>query len=360
MAPDKIATEIRLAEPTDLDRISAFLPELGGPSFNERHPGKTAQDFYRWKYFANPLGNAIVGIAVAGELVVSLVAAVPKRIWVSGNTVPSYELGDFLTNGNYRGKGLFSQLIELVCGEAAAKGAPLVYVRPNDVSFPILAGRLSFYEAQRLCARRFVVPSFALANATGIPAPLLRGTGMDWLLRVGCIPGVRTGSLTVVPIQRFGVETDRLWEKAAAGYDFALVRDSDFLNWRFTDSPTPYKMWLALRKDQAVGFVVASTSEAVSTAHIVDLFAESGDKETVEALLATSIDSLLRRGFRTVHTWTVHGPAQSAAQDRMQSALPFRRKRPLHLAFRILRPQDIALPLPSQKWHFTLGDSDGA
>jgi GNAT superfamily N-acetyltransferase len=362
-----LSQEVRLAGPTDLARIARFLIPLGGKSFEERFPDATVEDFYRWKYFANPLGDAIVGIATAADSVVSVVAATPKRIWLSGKTVLAYELGDFLTDENYRGRGLFSQLIELVCREAGAHGSPLVYVRPNDVSFPILVGKLSFHEAQRIDARRFVVPSHTLSRKTGIPAGLLRLSGMDWLLQRRCIPRSPGGAVTVVPVERFGEETDQLWQRASAGYDFALMRDSSYLNWRFSDCPTRYQMWLALRNGQAVGFLVTSANRTVPTAALVDLFTESRDGEAVRALLATGIGSLLNGGVRSISTWTVQGSAPgsergfklSAAQELLTRAFPFRMTPHLHLAFRVLPPQEITLPLPSQKWHFTLGDSDG-
>jgi GNAT superfamily N-acetyltransferase len=359
-----LSQEVRLAGPTDLARIAEFLIPLGGKSFGERFPDGTAQGFYRWKYFGNPLGDAIVGIATAAGSVVSVVAATPKRIWLSGKTVLAYELGDFLTDENYRGMGLFSQLIELVCREAGAGGSSLVYVRPNDVSFPILAGKLSFHEAQRIDARRFVLPSYTLSRKTGIPAGLLRLSGLDWLLKRRCIPRSLGGAVTVVPVERFGEETDQLWQRASPGYDFALMRDSSYLNWRFSDCPTRYKIWLALRNRQAVGFLVTSASRTVPTAAIVDLFTESSDGEAVRALLATGMGSLLNSGVQLISTWTLQGSAPvsalPAAHELLQRALPFRKTQHLHLAIRVLLPQETTLPLASQKWHFTLGDSDGA
>jgi GNAT superfamily N-acetyltransferase len=358
-----LSQEMRLAGPTDLARIAEFLIPLGGKSFGERFPDGTAQDFYRWKYFGNPLGDAIVGIATAADSVVSVVAATPKRIWLSGKTVLAYELGDFLTDKDYRGMGLFSQLIELVCREAGARGSSLVYVRPNDVSFPILAGKLSFHEAQRIDARRFVLPSHTLSRKTGIPAGLLRLSALDWLLKRRCIPRSRRGAVTVVPVERFGEETDQLWQTASAGYDFALMRDSSYLNWRFSDCPTPYKIWLAFRNGQAVGFLVTSASRTVPTAAMVDLFTESSDGEAVRALLATGMGSLLNSGVRLISTWTLQGSAGvsalPAARALLQRAFPFRYTQHLHLAIRVLLPQEITLPLASQKWHFTRGDSDG-
>jgi hypothetical protein len=161
-------------------------------------------------------------------------------------------------------------------------------------------------------------------------------------------------------VERFGEEIDQLWRRAAAGYDFALVRDSSYLNWRFSDCPTPYKMWLALRNGQTAGLLVTSADRTVPSAAIVDLFTESDDVEAVRVLLATGMGSLLDNGVRLISTWTLQGSsAQSAAHQLLQRALPFRRKKHLHLAFKMLLPQEVALPVSSRKWHFTLGDSDG-
>src|ERR1019366_10635577 len=97
--------------------------ELGGPEFTRRYPGQPVEAFYRWKYFANPLGPAIVAVAANRQDIVSTVAAVPRLLWNGKESLPTYELGDFLTASAYRNRGLFSALIERVAGEAAARGA---------------------------------------------------------------------------------------------------------------------------------------------------------------------------------------------------------------------------------------------
>lgn len=352
--------DVRLAEPADLAPIAQFLVPLGGESFGERFPDATAEDFYRWKYFGNPLGDAIVGVATSGDSVVSVVAAAPKRIWISGKIMLGYELGDFLTDENYRKRGLFSRLIELVCREAETRGSSLVYVRPNENSYPILASKLSFQEAQQLDARRFVIPSHTLSRKTGIPARLLGLSGMDWVLKTRCIPRLPGSDVTVIPVERFGEETDELWRRASSSYGFALVRDSTYLNWRFSDCPTPYKMWRAIRNGRTAGFLVTSANPTNRTAALVDLFAESNDEEAMRALLATGMGSLLDSGTRLISTWTLRGSKPSPTHELLQRAFPIRSKQHLHLAFRLLLPQEITLPLSSQKWHFTLGDCDGA
>jgi GNAT superfamily N-acetyltransferase len=351
---------VRLAGVADLDQIADFLLPLGGPSFAERFPDGTPQDFYRWKYFGNPLGDAIVAIATAGDSVVSVVAGSPKRIWLSGTVVTAYELGDFLTDDRYRGQGLFSRLIELACHEAEVRGARLVYVRPNDVAFPILTGKLSFFEARRMDSRRYVVPSYGLSSKTRIAPSFFRAIGVDALLRTCCIPRFRDDTMNVVAMERFAEDTDQFWSKAAEGYAFAVVRDSRYLNWRFADCPTPYKMWRAVRSGNTVGFIVISKNRENTEGRIIDLFTEKNDVEAARALLTTGMENLLGNGIRVVSTWALQGDAGSAAHALLRRAFPFRRKRHLHLAFRILAGKEVSLPLTSQNWHFTVGDSDGA
>jgi len=282
-----------------------------------------------------------------------------KRIWLHGKTVVAYEIGDLLTDNAYRGMGLFSQLIELVCSEARDHGSCLVYARPNRIALPILAGKLHFQEAQRIDTRRWVIPSRVLSRETGIPASLLRLSGLDWLLK-SRIPRWSGDVVTAVPVDRFAEEVDQLWRRASEGFDFALVRDSNYLNWRFCDCPTPYKIWCALRKGKTVGFLVTSADRATPTAAIIDLFTDSGDVEAVRVLLANGMDFMLSNGVQSVRSWTLQGPVQSAAHKLLQRMLPFRRKQSHALVFRVLLPQEITLPVSSKKWHFNLGDTDGA
>ena len=162
------SVEIRLAGPQDLKEIGRLLPDVAGALFPERFPGQTAADFCRWKYFMNPIGDAAVGVAVKENRVISVVSATPKRIEVNSEVLLAFELGDFITDSQYRKTGLFSSLIHLVCTEAAKRGAGFVYVRPNEISFPILTKSLSFVEAQKIDARRYVAPSGLIYRKIGL------------------------------------------------------------------------------------------------------------------------------------------------------------------------------------------------
>ncbi len=352
------SVEIRLARPEDLVEIGRLLPDVAGPLFSERFPGQIAADFCRWKYFTNPIGNAAVAVAVTGNRIISVVSATPKRIQVNSQIVLAFELGDFITDSQYRKRGFFSSLIQLVCNEAAKRGAGFVYVRPNEISFPILMKTLSFVEAQKIDARRYVVPSGLIYRKIGLSPTVCGILGVDWIARRLVLPSVE-GSVKVQPLTRFAAEMDEFWERVRRGYSFALVKDKKYLNWRYVDGPTRYQSWIAHRGECIAGYLVSFVSLAERIGHVVDLFTEPEDTEAAAALLRIAMDAMLAANVHSIHTWTLQTGAMSAGSRLLRRACPFSSKPHLHVAMRFLDTGCAVGDLPSRGWQLTTGDFDG-
>lgn len=353
--PDSTPT-LRLATRSDLPAIASFLPALGGPRFSERFPGRTLADFLNWKYFENPLGDAVVGIATDGGQVVGLVAATPKTLCIDRTPHAVYELGDFLTDNRYRGRGIFSRLIERVCAELANRQAILAYVRPNENSFPILIRHGSFAEARQLDGRRFVFPSDFLGRRLFRSAASLGTMGLDWAALSWALAATRS-PVDAHSIDRFGPSHDRLWQDASAGYRLAIDRRSEYLNWRYADSPTPFLLWEARRGGESAGFLAAFISPSSRTGHIADLFTRPDDDDACAALMTTCFRSLREAGVGSIYCWRPRGEGTSAADRALLRACPLTNGRPLHFAVRILDPKFAGLP-PSA-WQLSMGDFDG-
>ena len=349
--------EIRLAGSDDLASMVELLPELDGASYSQRFPGQTCSDFIRWKYLQNPAGDAAVGIALDGERVVSIVAGTPKRVWLGTEVVLAFELGDFITAADHRKRGLFSALINLVCDEAQQRGAAFAYVRPNEVSFPILSSRLSFAEPGKIEMRRYVELSGLVQRKLGIPAGLLRGAGADWITRRLSIPDA-SASIRVEAIPRFESDVDQLWECTQDQFGFSLVRDSRYLNWRYVECPTPYRIWRARRQEKMAGYLVAFISRLQPIATILDLYTHPADEEAAAALLNVAVNDLLRTGTQVVYAWALQRGAGSASSRLLKRTCKFVSKPLLHFAMRALNGRTVQ-DLPDARWQLTAGDFDG-
>ena len=360
MAGDPVATvssdvEFRFAAPEDCDQIGSFLVELGGPLFTERFPGLAPGDLYRWKLFSSPWGAGITALATHRGRIVGMVAAVPKPMRFAGQTAKAFELGDFFVAPEFRRKGYFGDLIEMVSAEAAQRGGDLTYVRPNDLSFPLLVRR-GFLELQQLHERHLSIPSRAVERRVPGSAGLVRALGGDALARRLSLPTPGPDAPLVEPVHRFGDEMDRLWERAAPHYDVCLVRSAQYLNWRFADSPAPFELWLARRGNEAAGFGVTFRS-ATGLGFLIDAFSLPADASAAGSIVRHTITHLLDRGCHSVYCWTVLHHGESALHQHLRRACPRLHQSVLHVAFRSLR--DAALPPPSGTWHMSMGDFDG-
>jgi len=277
-------------------------------------------------------------------------------VWLDGQVVLAFELGDFITAADHRKRGLFSALINLVCAAAQERGAAFTYVRPNDMSFPILASHLSFLEPAKLESRRYVGLSGAVERKLGIPAALLRNVGIDALFRALTIPP-RSASVQVERADRFAEDFDELWARAREQYRFTLVRDSRYLNWRYVEGPTPYRRWVARREQQAAGCLVAFVARTEPIATILDVYTGPRDEEAAAALLHVAVNDMLRAGTQVIYTWTPQSGADSAADRLLKRTCRFPHLE-LHFAMRPAGEHGQQV-LPPSGWQLAAGDFDG-
>jgi hypothetical protein len=352
------SVELRFAGPEDLGRIGDFLQELGGPYFSQnRFPGKSALDYYHWKYFGNQQGEAVAGIAIAGERIVSTVAATVKPVLVKSRRLIAYELGDFLTATDFRQRGLFSQLVQIVCSETEKRGASLVYVQPNEISFPLLM-KLGFAEPLQIQQRHYARPSSVVARRLHVPAGFISWTGIDDLMGRLAAPRGSDQAVRVELISRFDAETDLIWQQAGKQYELLLAREHEFLNWRYADSPTPFQIWLGRRKEEPVGFLVGFAGLNDAVGEIADVFTRPDDHDAAQALLYHSFREFRRQDMRAILAYTISSSEHSVVGDLLRRACPLTRQRPLHFAMRCF-DSDLGAQLPKSGWHLSPGDFDG-
>ena len=358
MLPSASGVQFRFAMPADVAAIGEFLQELGEPHFQERRfPKTTAQDYYAWKYFGNSLGDAIVGLALASDRVVGIVAAMPKPLQLGARRVLAYQLGDGLTAADFRKRGLFSQLTRMVCNEIALRDGVLVYGQPNDKSFPVLM-KLGFIQPKQILQRHYARPSSALARRLHVSPHLISWTGIDQMMGRLAAPPASDRRVTVERISGFDSETDQIWQEVRADYTFLVERKHEYLNWRYVKSPTSYQIWLARRDNKPLGFLVGFSAEEDGLGEIVDLFTTSRDGAPAQMLLNQAFREFHRQGMRAILAFSISGSQQSVVGRLLRRACPLVREKPLHFVVRFFDPT-VPDHLDRSECHLSLGDFDG-
>jgi len=298
-------------EPEWRERVRQLHHEVFGAS-------ASAEEF-DWWFERNPAGPRVISLVPDGERAAGAASMSFFRMRLNGDEADAAVALDIATHPDFRGRGVFSTLQLLNEDVAARAGAQAALGFTNPEAGPIYVGKLGWRELTwlRIWARPLL-----------LPARKARG---------------------VEPLERFGPETDELYERARGRWANHVVRRSEHLNWRFLDSPRSYRAFAARRGDRLDGYAVLGHKVYAgrSVGVVADLVASPG-----------AARALLRQCVLEVTDGQALVALVSPWQQRTFLAAGFL---PTHRSIRFIgKPLQPGVTLASGRaaWHFTLGDMD--
>jgi GNAT superfamily N-acetyltransferase len=309
-----------------------------------------SDDEFSWWFERNPAGEGIVSLAVDGGEVVGVAAMSFFRTALDGVVTKLAIPVNVATDPRYRGQGVFSTLERENEAAAVAAGSPLTVTFPNGASHPIFVSRLGWIDLPRL--RLWARPLRASAVARyvlGRPGEHYGGL-RPRSEATGALRGVE-----VRPVERFGPDFDDLGREAARGYGSHFVRDAEYFNWRYLDSPRDYRCLASYRNGVLSGVAVVGHTfkHGVSAGFLADLVLARQGHDAARALLARSVDEVRGGADALV---LLPPPGRAARRALVFSGFAPTNKR-LRFIGKRLR-EDARLDEGSEAWHFTLGDFD--
>jgi GNAT superfamily N-acetyltransferase len=304
---------------------------------------------FRWWFDRNPAGEGIVSLAVDAGEVVGVAAMSYFRTALAGVETRLAIPVNVATDPRYRGQGVFSTLEVENEAAAAAAGSPLTVTFPNGASYPIFIRRLGWTDLPRL--RLWARP----LHARALLRYVLGRPGAEGGLPPRDDRTVTLHGLEVRPVAGFGLEMDELGRAAGTAYENHFVRDAEYFNWRYLDSPRDYRCFAVYRGRKLSGVTVVGHTykHGVSAGFLADLVvAPHGFRET-RALLARALAEVRGRADALVLL-----PPPSRAQRRALLASGFApTNKRLRFVGKVLL-DGAQLDERDAAWHFTLGDFD--
>jgi GNAT superfamily N-acetyltransferase len=266
--------------------------------------GALSPEEFDWWFARNPAGS-LMSVARTNGAVVGVASHSLYRIVLDGEERLATFSVHATTDDSARGHGIFPALERRHEEQAEARGAAVVLAFASKPTAPIFLGPLGWTEVGRL--RIWARP----------------------------LPGVLRPRSRAEPFDRFTFAGD-----AAAGWPNHIVRDAEYLNWRYLDSPRGYR---AFAYGDGYAVLGHKRQRGTPVALVADLVGEP--RPLLQACLAAA-----RRGSRAV--FAVPAPEQRAAY----AALGFMPS-PLSLHFMGKSLAGRLNPDP-RAWRFTLGDTD--
>jgi len=252
--------------------------------YNEDISRKAAQRF-QWQYEQNPNNSPddpLILVIVHKESLIGMVGTFPQKVKIGNSVHRSYWIGDYMLRPDsrlgFRAIGLAKKFRELPF---------LVMGFPAETSIKIWLrlGGLPFSQLLRF--------SRIIPKASDKPAD-------QWgdFIRRRILRGIK-----ILEITQFDERFDLLWAKASKNYHALQVRDSSFLNWRFTKCPyIAYRILTAVKGNAVLGYIVLREhqKDGVLEGGIVDLFTDRTDQYITEVLLAEAVKTFKNRGYLVV------------------------------------------------------------
>jgi GNAT superfamily N-acetyltransferase len=287
-----------IVEPARRDEFLALLQENYGSAMSPAE--------FDWWFDGNPAGPRVLNEARDDDG--TTLGVLAMSCFRMNHGLAAYAV-HAVTTPAARGRGVFSTLELHNEQQAADAGAPWAFGFTNPMAGPILVGKLGWEDLTSL--RIWVRPK------------RVRRTGH--------------GDLRVAPgVSPFGEQ------HAASHAAHHIVRDAEYLTWRYADSPRPY---VRFETDGGWAVVTHAVWHGYSSAVICDAVGEG-------------VGSLLRRCVSAVDA-DLAVAMVNPGEERTYLLAGFT-PTPRTIRFIGKRLTDDAPPLPKERraWHFTLGDLD--
>jgi hypothetical protein len=219
----------------------------------------------------------------------------PVRILLHGKPVAAIHENETITAPSYRRQGILTGIAAECYQSWNEAGYRIIYGLP----WGSYGGRLQALGWKPLLPmiwmRRWVLPERALARRLKLSAPIREAVAAarPWSRLVpdplGQADSNGRETIRVRELAEAEPIIDRLWESTAHDWEHMVVRDREWLQWRYFESPDfRYRVFLAERGTRPAGYLVLNTQRlpnAASRGWIADLFGPRSDREARRALL---------------------------------------------------------------------------
>lgn len=337
-------------QPADRAEIDALYRRVFG------HDAQEASRLrWDWQYRRNPHtppDGPQIWVARHDNRIVGQYASMPVTVHVQGRDIPGSWGMDVMVAPEYQRQGIGEALfrtwdahtgVALGLGLSEASYRLFQKLRWFDVGpVPCLVKPLT-----RRALRRPRWSTAANRIVSGLTLPFVRFVG-------------RMRPLTDRPelFRRFDPSFTRLWERVAPKLDLAVRRDATYLNWKFSEPPHVRYSLAALRHaGETAGYVVYRHVHEPRgrVTLLVDFLADPDDPAALSSLLAWVDREARAHDSDKIRCFAMHAGFRKI----MRRAGYFQVKSTMQFTIKInASPPGPAFFKHTDRWHFTLGDSD--
>lgn len=310
MIPFDLDYEVRPYRPGDEEQIVPLLQLV----FN----GWQDLNFFRWKYFDNPLKRNIICVALSNGRIIGFTASIFKRIKIGDKVFLSTYGTDAAVHPDFRRRGVHRKNTNLKeelrrkVGEHinySATENPIIIKHPNAPRFIFPYFLRHFIRIRDMGLHNRINPSKNLserAKRLGLHAIKLLN---DLRNTISPSPPVNN-DIQVIEINRFDDRAEAFWDEVRDHYDFIVERTREHLNWNYCDARGgDFTVKLAEEDGRMLGYIVMKMDDGgvYPRGGVIDLLTVPGRLDVADALLADATGVFDDNGINICSTRLLEG-----------------------------------------------------
>ena len=289
LIPFDLDYEVRPYRPGDEEQIVPLLQLV----FN----GWQDLNFFRWKYFDNPLKRNIICVALSNGRIIGFTASVFKRVKIGDKVFLSTYGTDAAVHPDFRRRGVHRKNTNLKdelrrkVGEHinySATENPIIIKHPNSPRFIFPYHLRYFLRIRDMGLHNRFNPAKNMserAKRLGLQTIKLLN---DLRNTISPSPPVNK-DIQVIEINRFDDRAEAFWDEVRDHYDFIVERTREHLNWNYCDARGgDFTVKLAEEDGRMLGYIVMKMGDGgvYPRGEVIDLLTVPGRLDVADALLA--------------------------------------------------------------------------
>ncbi|MBN2372570.1 GNAT family N-acetyltransferase [bacterium] len=299
----RISMEIREFRQEDKDNILDLRKDVWGENF--AGDMRTGWD---WEFRDNPYilkGSPLAWVAEDNGRIAGFASRRPVELKVYDQIIPAFWGMNLMVHPDWREKFLGVKLSRKTIKDG-------VFV----IGWPFKEKAYLFFKGlgwMDLFSVSFMNRYFNIENV------LRKKTKNELIVKIGALIWrlsrlifdrsgdiLAAGDININRIDSFDDRIDGFWKDVCKGYEFIVVRDKRYLNWRFVDAPDKrYTIYLAESGSQIRGYIVlyfsGSGRDGIRRGYIVDMLAGVNDRDAIDFLIFKAVKVFKEGGADLIH-----------------------------------------------------------
>ena len=312
-----------------------------------------SQSHWKWENMESPAGPSIITLLKDKDKVKGHLALQRVIMKLGNETAAASQRICSMLHKDYREQGHYQRMLHHLLQQAEEQGVKLTYSFPNVQALKALRKTSGLIEVAQIPRFVKVYKPYVAARTffSHRMLSLLLGTGLS--LRNVVKKGYRGRSQDVFAVESVDERFDRLWQSCSNRLNVAVVRDAEYLQWRYFRSPNNYTVFVCRAEDELKGYIVLTVEG--NRGYVVDLLATTD--QAYAGLLARADEYFESAGCHTAFCWCLGNRVMSS---HMRKHGFFRRGEPNALVVNDIQMSDTQRKLISscRNWFITMGDSD--